>query len=110
MIIANRSLNLLGNEISLGGKYLQYTECSMFLGIKLDNKLKFADHINFIVNKLSKSIGIFAKIKNKLPLNSRLNYYYSFVYPFITYNQCSKNSRKNDDWLQFGVQFYKTHR
>ena len=86
MIIANRSLNLLGNEISLGGKYLQYTECSMFLGIKLDNKLKFADHIKFIVNKLSKSIGIFAKIKNKLPLNSRLNYYYSFVYPFITYN------------------------
>jgi len=58
----------------------------MFLGIKLDNKLKFTDHINFIANKLSKSIGIFAKIKNKLPLNSRLNYYHCFVYPYITYN------------------------
>ena len=86
MIITNRSLNMLGNEIVLDGKYLQSTECSMFLGIKIDNKLKFTDHINFIVNKLSKSIGIFAKVKNKLPLNSRLNYYYCFVYPFITYN------------------------
>ena len=47
MIITNRSLNMLGNEIVLDGKYLQSTECSMFLGIKIDNKLKFTDQLGW---------------------------------------------------------------
>ena len=33
-----------------------------FLGVIIDNKLKWLDHITFIKNKISKSIGIINKI------------------------------------------------
>ena len=83
------SVNYSNNDIALGGEYLKFTDCSMFLGVKLDCGLKFSNHISYISDKISKNIGIFSKIKDNLPLEARKSYYYSFVYPFITYNVIS---------------------
>ena len=56
-----------------------------FLGVIIENKLKWLDHVTFIKNKISKSIGIINKIrffKNKRTLR---NLYYTFVYPYLIY-------------------------
>ena len=81
--IDDQSCNL---PVTFGGENLDPTDSSMFLGVKLDNRLKFNNHISYIADKLSKNIGIFAKIRNCLPRQARLDYYYSFVYPYLTYN------------------------
>ena len=86
MLFINRRTNIPELEVNFGGVDLQFTECATFLGLKLDDKLKFTDHIEHIVGKLSKNIGIFSKIKYKLPLKSRINYYYCFIYSYLTYN------------------------
>ena len=52
-----------------------------FLGIVIDNKLNWSEHIKHICNKISKSIGIINKVKYKLDTKSL----YSFIYPYITY-------------------------
>ena len=56
-----------------------------FLGVIIDNKLKWLDHITFVKNKISKSIGIINKIRKFLNKKTLRNLYYTFVYPYLIY-------------------------
>ena len=56
-----------------------------FLGVKLDEKLKFNSHISYICNKVSKSIGILNRLKPFVSHCTLKNLYYSFVYSYISY-------------------------
>ena len=56
-----------------------------FFGVIIDNKLKWLDHITFITNKLSKSIGIINKTSQFLNKKTLRNLYYTFVYPYLIY-------------------------
>ena len=56
-----------------------------FLGVIIDSKLNWSDHITYIQNKISKSIGILTKIRGFLNKKSLRNLYYSFLYPCLTY-------------------------
>ena len=47
-----------------------------FLGVIIDSKLTFHEHVNYVISKLSKSRGIFYKL-NYLPENVLLSLYYS---------------------------------
>ena len=55
------------------------------LGVIIDNKLKWLDHITFIKNKISKLIGIINKIRKFLNKKTLRNLYYTFVYPYLMY-------------------------
>jgi len=41
----------------------------IYLGLLIDEKLKWTDHIEHVYNKIIKYIGIFYKIRNKLPFD-----------------------------------------
>ena len=57
-----------------------------YLGIYLDNKLTFNDHIKYVNSKISRHTGILYKIRDHLPIKSRLDYYYAYIYPYLSYN------------------------
>ena len=57
-----------------------------YLGIYLDDKLTFKDHINYINSKISRHTGILYRIKENLPTRTRLDYYFAFIYPYLSYN------------------------
>ena len=86
MIISNKNTNHNNNQIIFNDEYLKFTDCSMFLGLKLDSKLKFAGHISHICGKIAKNIGIFSKIRYNLPQKARLNFYFSLIFPYISQN------------------------
>ena len=71
--------------IGLEGNLLRSTECCVYLGVKLDEGLNFAEHVGYIVGKVSKSIGILYRAKHHLPTQSRIDFYYSFIYPILSY-------------------------
>ena len=52
-------------------------------GVIIDNKLRWSDHINYIKNKISKSIGIINKTRNFLNKNTLRNLYYTFILPLF---------------------------
>ena len=52
----------------------------------IDPKLKFHKHVEHISNKISKSIGIFYKIKNLLTRELKILLYYSLIYPYLLYS------------------------
>ena len=85
-----RPLNFNDLRISLNENILQNLDAGMFLGVTIDNKLKYKNHIDNICNKISKAIGIIFKLsKLKIPLSVLKQVYYSLVYPYLNYNVCS---------------------
>ena len=86
MIFSNLNVNFSDDQIALGGENLRFTECSRFLGLEIDRKLNFSNHTAYILGKLSKQTGIFYKIRNQLPEKARLDFYYSFMYPYFSQN------------------------
>ena len=57
-----------------------------FLGVQLDSKVSFRPHIQYIIGKISKHVGILWNHRDSLPISTRLDYYYSFIYPYLSYN------------------------
>ena len=78
---------IMNNSVITRSQLSNDSQCK-FLGIRLDLDMKptFKRHISFVTAKISKHSGILYKIKNKMPLFARINYYYAFIYPYLTYN------------------------
>ena len=56
-----------------------------FLGVLIDHKLKWKQHIKMITSKLSKTIAIMNRTKYILDNNARLILYYSLFLPYMSY-------------------------
>ena len=56
-----------------------------FLGVKIDNKLTWKDHVDDISRKISSVIGILNKLKFILPLPILINLYNTMILPYLTY-------------------------
>ena len=50
-----------------------------YLGVIIDDELKFDVNIDYIYNKLITYVGIIYKLAHKLPYFCRRNIYYAFV-------------------------------
>ena len=56
-----------------------------YLGVLLDHKLSFKEHINLLCEKINKYIGVFYHIRHQLPEKCRRTLYFSFVFSYIYY-------------------------
>ena len=56
-----------------------------YLGVILDNKLSWNQHINYLVTKLSQVGGILYKVRSMLPLKSRIMIYNSLAGSYLNY-------------------------
>ena len=56
-----------------------------YLGIMMDEKLTWNQHIHHVNLKLSKGIGIIAKLRHLLCKSAIKMIYYSFIQPYINY-------------------------
>ena len=84
VIFSYRS-NLSSPAISLGGEAVERTDSVKFLGLCLDECLRFDKHVNLISSKISKSLGILNRVKTVLPTHIKINLYYSLIYPYLIY-------------------------
>ena len=55
------------------------------LGITLDSKLTFENHINMVTTKISKTIGLLRKAPNLLPRTTLITTYKASVRPHLDY-------------------------
>ena len=65
---------------------LEWVDTIKYLGLFIDNKLKFNYHVDEVCNKLSKHLGVFHALSPFTPQNVLLQIYYSLVYPVISQN------------------------
>ena len=64
---------------------IEYVEKFNFLGIVIDNHLKFKPHVETISKKISKITGIMNKLKNFLPSVALLHIYNALIAPHLNY-------------------------
>ena len=57
----------------------------ILLGVVLDSKLNFSEHINSICKKASQRIGVLMRLRNLIPMKSKLILFKSAILPFLTY-------------------------
>ena len=78
------NLKILDNDseqlVSLERKiYVKY------LGVLIDDNLSWKHHINYIATKISKGIGIIARLRHSVPHTTLLNINRSLIEPYISY-------------------------
>ena len=67
------------------------------LGVTLDFKLKFEEHLNNVLAKVNKAVGLLRKLRNILPRTTLITIYKTFIPPDkdsgdVLYDQASNNS------------------
>ena len=72
-------------NICIGNSIIPRVDSTKFLGLIIQSDLKWHLHIEMILNKLYKTVGIIRKARNKLTSEIVLLLYYSFFYPFLIY-------------------------
>jgi Reverse transcriptase (RNA-dependent DNA polymerase) len=69
----------------LNGHSIEQVECTKFLGVYIDNKLNWKQHIQHVSSKISKAVGMINSVKNKLSKTTMLLLYHTMIYPHLTY-------------------------
>ena len=72
-------------SIYFNNKSVKQVPSQKHLGLILDSKLNFQEHLQNILNKVNKSIGLLRKLQNVLPREPLLTIYKSFVRPDLGY-------------------------
>ena len=67
-------------------KVIESSRTTKFLGLIIDNKLSWRDHITKVSGSISKMVGIMCKIKYYLPSYILLTIYNSLVLPHLMYS------------------------
>ena len=83
MIFTNRKEEEI--EVYLGSDKLIKSETEKFLGVLIDNKLNWSNHIRNLATKISRNAGILFKLKGKVPSKILLLIYNSFVQSHLYY-------------------------
>jgi len=85
LIFSNCDYNVVLNPIIFNDSFVDIETRGKFLGLIVDNRLTFSEHISSICKKLSKTVGILYSIKDCVPLHLMIQLYYSLAYPYIHY-------------------------
>ena len=71
--------------MTYAGSVIETVSNSKYLGVIIDSKLSFYDHIKFLESKISRSVGILTKLRFFLPQETLLQLYHSLVHSQLTY-------------------------
>ena len=85
MVFHRARIKTNSNEISIRDNIIPRVSSTKFLGLIIDDQLKWLEHIQYIKNKVSKSVGILCKVQHYLDQQTLHNLYYTFVYPYLIY-------------------------
>ena len=73
------------NNPSLNNIALKRVNYSNFLGVIIDDGLKWTNHISYIKNKIAKGFGIILRAHRFFNRKTLLNFYHSFIFPYLIY-------------------------
>ncbi len=74
------------DSLFLGQTQIKWVECVRYLGLSLDDQLKWNNHINCLVQKSTNILCAFRLIKNLTPPKYKHQLYYGYCYSVISYD------------------------
>ena len=73
-------------QIPYDNSFIVNNICCKYLGILIDNKLNFKQHIQIVESKIAKSVGILNKLRHIFPSSALLLIYLPLVHPHLLYS------------------------
>ena len=83
MVFTKRKTPKFELKLQIDGEDIKEVQKTKFLGVIIDNKLTWKEHISYICGKISRGIGMIIKARHYLNKDGLLALYYSFVYPYL---------------------------
>ena len=80
-----KSIDGMNNDVIMDNNALIKVNSIKYLGVIVDNKLNWIDHITYVKNKISNGLGIMYKARRYLHKSSLRNLYHAYIYPYLTY-------------------------
>ena len=72
-------------KLSFDQEIIAEVDHTKFLGILIDKKLTWLQHVNHISLKIARSLCTLSKLRYKLPKKCLLTLYYTLIYPHLNY-------------------------
>ena len=72
-------------NLNLNGKIIRTSDSLKILGVTIDNKLNFNEHINDVCNKASQRVAVIMRLRNLIPTTAKLVLLKSAILPYLTY-------------------------
>lgn len=90
--IAKTNYIVFGNKsteqdsfIQINGVEIERVQCTKFLGVEVDAKLTWTQHVNKVANKVTRSLSIMYRVKDFITRTALTTLYSSFVLPYLSY-------------------------
>ena len=88
VIFSRKKKLVLHPPLIFNGSPVESAPSEKHLGLILDTKLGFDEHLNQKISKSNKGVGTIKRLRNYLPRNSLLTIYKSFIRPHLDYCGC----------------------
>ena len=85
MVIAPRDQSMLNTRIVIDGEKIDRAKEIKYLGVVIDEKLKFKTHIDNVIKKFAKKYGIMCRLNNDLNTYSKILLYKSIISPHLDF-------------------------
>ena len=85
ILIKNNNDILLNHTLTIGDEIIKQVNKAKFLGIMIDEKLNWNDHIKYCKNKLSSGLYAINSSKHILSREHLRSLYYTLIHPHLTY-------------------------
>ena len=82
--------------ISLNNIQFERTSYQKHLGLLLDEKLNFKQHVDSAILKMNKGISVIKKLRHSLPRKSLLTIYKAFLRPLVDYGDIVYDQPQNE--------------
>ena len=79
----NNNVELL--DIKMNNQIIRRVSHTKFLGVLIDEKLTWNNHISDVTNKISKNVGVIRKLSNLLPQRILFTLYNTLILPYLWY-------------------------
>ena len=91
--------------IVIDQKEVRRVKCVKYLGMTVDDKLTWSQHVDYISSKITCNIGILKRISHFIPKESLLLLYHTLIEPYfkccsIVWGQCSETLKDKLQTLQ----------
>ena len=81
----NKQINFSDIKLFIDNCCIPLVHSTHFLGVVIDDKLTWKNHISYISNKISRVIGAISRLKKILPHNILLTFYQSLIVSHLIY-------------------------
>jgi hypothetical protein len=86
MIFAPKGKSLIHqNDLKINGTTIERVKHTKFLGVIIDDQLKWANHTSYIKGKVSRGFGALIKARKVFTRETLVTLYYSLIYPYLSY-------------------------